>query len=671
MLKRLYLDKCFTHHNRTFTFDKGLTAITGPNESGKSLITEMIRYSLFGSAALRGKADDYKSLHTELDFSVKGFEYSVTRKAGKATLFQLPLNVQIATGTKPVNKKIIEILGYDLAVFDIAHACNQGKIEALADMLPSERREMIDQTVGLNTLDALNEDVALFAKTERVKADALRSVLVNPVEPERPFDYVTSESLAPAIVEAAEKERMFHMVSGRLASPAPTEPVFPTCDVTTDSATLRNDMKTVEQLRLMLSKASGELSATPDAEYTQEQIDQREEALDAYQASEQKKAFVKAGKVPTHDKATLEAMKADHAEIALFERHTSLNKSLQSLASVECDKCGHHQAIQKDQLARLQADLSALPPLRGDLPEKPSLSLVSIEKALINLELHGAEWDVLKDVPDAPYPGYGDDAIDKWTKALLYVGQRQSLVERVNDLKTQIEAFPSTLSKDYEKRVAYEAQQSSYEEKKQAYDTSILARRLDEQTYAGLNGAVEALSNLRERQNRCQNYESRHELYVTQKAKHEVQLSELAAIDAVAEEYDRARTAIKNLRARVKEYLVPSLSKVASDLISEMTNGQRTSILIDEEFEITVDSQPLNTLSGSGKAVANLAVRLGLGQVLTNRVFSLFMGDEVDAAMDQSRAESSAACFRSLTQSIEQIIIVSHKTPEADHYIKL
>ena len=71
MLTRLYLNGCFSHQDRTFDLSKGLTAITGRNESGKSLIMEMIRFALFGSKALRGEASDYRKLHVELDFIVK------------------------------------------------------------------------------------------------------------------------------------------------------------------------------------------------------------------------------------------------------------------------------------------------------------------------------------------------------------------------------------------------------------------------------------------------------------------------------------------------------------------------------------------------------------------------------------------------------------------------
>jgi hypothetical protein len=109
--------------------------------------------------------------------------------------------------------------------------------------------------------------------------------------------------------------------------------------------------------------------------------------------------------------------------------------------------------------------------------------------------------------------------------------------------------------------------------------------------------------------------------------------------------------------------------RVASRLLTQMTGGQRNSIDIDEDFNIKVDAQDLDELSGSAKAVANLSIRLGLGQVLTNRVFSVFLGDELDAAMDIDRAGFTAECLRNLTGKIKQVVLVKHKRPDADHFI--
>jgi DNA repair exonuclease SbcCD ATPase subunit len=121
----------------------------------------------------------------------------------------------------------------------------------------------------------------------------------------------------------------------------------------------------------------------------------------------------------------------------------------------------------------------------------------------------------------------------------------------------------------------------------------------------------------------------------------------------------------------VKQFLVPSLNRVASILLSQMTGGTRTTVMIDEEFEIMIDGQPLNTLSGSGKAVANLAIRIALGQVLTSKVFPIFMADEIDAAMDQERSNFTTDCLRGLSSVISQVILVTHKRPDADNYVEM
>ena len=76
-------------------------------------------------------------------------------------------------------------------------------------------------------------------------------------------------------------------------------------------------------------------------------------------------------------------------------------------------------------------------------------------------------------------------------------------------------------------------------------------------------------------------------------------------------------------------------------------------------------------MSGAEKAIANIALRIALGQILTCRVFPFLALDEFDEAMDADWSESTAEAIRSLTGSIAQIFVVSHKNPEADHYVRL
>jgi DNA repair exonuclease SbcCD ATPase subunit len=211
----------------------------------------------------------------------------------------------------------------------------------------------------------------------------------------------------------------------------------------------------------------------------------------------------------------------------------------------------------------------------------------------------------------------------------------------------------------------------TYQDALRAYNDFVTARARDVEVVIALGDVNDRVEDLRSEKVEAERYEMAYAMWTTQRAEYERRVAELQAKEEEANEIDRARKALKAIRSRVKEHLVPSLSAVASRLLSEMTGGQRTAIDVNEDFEIVVDGQDIDTLSGSGKAVANLALRIGLGQVLTNKVFPLFMGDEVDAAMDQSRAESTAAALRNLSSSIAQVVVVSHKTPEADNYIQL
>jgi exonuclease SbcC len=63
VLNKLSYSVTFPTTGRTlageFEFRLGFGLITGANEQGKSLIIEVVRWCLFGSTALRGKAEDY------------------------------------------------------------------------------------------------------------------------------------------------------------------------------------------------------------------------------------------------------------------------------------------------------------------------------------------------------------------------------------------------------------------------------------------------------------------------------------------------------------------------------------------------------------------------------------------------------------------------------------
>jgi exonuclease SbcC len=575
MLKRLYLDNCFRHHDRTFDFRKGLTGIIGQNEAGKSLIVEMIRYALFGTAALRGKAEDYKKLHVELDFEVNGDDYSVVRKGTKCEL----TGPRMASGTKPVNEAIRAILGYGIDVFDVANACNQGGVEALSSMTPLARRQMIDKTIGLNVLDDLIAYCGSEGNAHKRTAETLKARLVEPVPPVRPEGYRPVEPTDQLEREVAE----YHRLMGEINN-APKVPLAPApCPdhITEEVVEYQRGRQSVIDANRMLETQIGRL---------------KPETMSLAEVEAHEARVMQWGRVQARDKL-------------LAQGHLC------------CPSCNHSWPIAGDALKAF-----------NDLPE----GLTAPER---------------RDTQEAR-SRLGNNA-------------------EIARLQAEIQPVPEDRSADLRIWQQHSAAVTAYHSARQAYDRFHTGLAAKQQRLVELNGATERLQEVRVLNQIAMRYEDEVCRFDKDMSRFTDDKELADQSSSRSDEYLKARDILQALKISVKAHLLPSLNKVASVLLSQMTGGERGKVEVSEDFEIAIDDQAIGTLSGSGKSVANLAVRIALGQILTNRVFSVFLADEVDAAMDDDRAAYTAGALRRLTDTISQVVLVTHKRPETDHLFEL
>jgi len=654
MITRLYLDQCFRHFDRTFRFERGLTGVVGPNESGKSLIVETVRYALFGARALRGKAEDYKRLHVELDFEIAGTAYTVIRKPNRVEL------VGIASGTRPVNEAIRRVLGYDLAVFDVANACNQGNIEALSDMRPTERKAMVDRTVGLDMLDALIRHCGTEASALRREAEAMRRTLAAPVAPDVPEGYVASADLQRNLADARIKARRHAELIGMFRSAPPK--VASDLRVT-EAETRVLELKALHQewqeLRGYLSRAVAEPAlpgpcpvGVPENELVAHE-EARRDTLDRRRALE---AELRKLEPEPHPAIDLDAFEASHDAADLWDR----KRKLLDQGSLTCPECSHRWPVAADQLATYANIEETLRPsiTRRQIADCRKLIGNRDRIAALRATLDGLESPVDRsaDLARARAHAAAVEAYERARSAWQVYNQdlpikqaRLAEVAGVADLLVAAEdALATARHADWWRRMApLEAEMAT------------LARAEDQARH--LQAALQV----------SLDHESRlAEFEKTQVAFDRITL-DIAEVESKSAEYATARERITDLKVSLKSHLLPALNRVASLLLAQMTGGARSRIEVDDAFEILVDGQALATLSGSGKAVANLAIRIALGQILTNRVFSVFMADEVDAAMDEDRAEYTAQALRRLTSMVAQVILVTHKRPQTDVTMEL
>lgn len=251
-------------------------------------------------------------------------------------------------------------------------------------------------------------------------------------------------------------------------------------------------------------------------------------------------------------------------------------------------------------------------------------------------------------------------------RAHAQLGQSSSLRRALERL-----SIPADRSADLDTARTLERLWDRYNIHKENYDKLSKHYMEAQERLAQLPDQAGLIQTLRDTLSEAQTYERAIVEYDRASEAYEAALLKIAVKQGEVEGYDNGIKALRDTRMRVKQELVPSLSKVASALLYSLTAGVRQYVVIDQDFNVTVDGQPLQTLSGSGKAVVNLALRIGIGQVLTSKVLSLFIGDEIDGSMDKTRKDATHATFSSLTKHIEQVLLITHKDVDADHLIVL
>lgn len=627
MLKQLQYEVTFPSTGRTLSenieFQKGFGAVVGMNGAGKSSVIEFLRWMLYGSAALRGKADDYKTLKGKLDLSIRGVDYTIERTRSKATLSCG--DELIASGTTPVNQKVAALMGFGLTVFDVACIANQGDIEKLGSMRPTERRQMVDSVIGLGIIDDLTKwagDEALSLKRE---ASTLAENLVKPVEPSKPAGYCSVEALKAVIEEKRQFQRQ--VITLEATPPAGPRPT---------------NLSLIElKERAAVLPLVAELKAMPPAStWTEADLDEQDALHEApkWQGVDQ----------PKYSRAVLEQWLKDHDQVEVNDARASLERQIARLRSGEttCPSCNHRWTEDDDKLRQLEHELSQL---RGyvDVSSKPGLSREGITKML-------AHWDDYDNQPPKP------EVVPPRLSRAQIAAERHKIA--LNDRReTLMQATKDYDGTDYNRLIF---QLETWERASEAWDEAQKALQ-------ALRPRASDLPELEQLLQQCLIYDQLLAQFNKQKETYDTQSERVAELRQQADDWAKVKVALTELRLKIKQHLVPSLNRVSSHFIKQMTGGIKQEIVVDEDFDILVDNQAINTLSGSEKAVANLALRLALGQVLTNNVFPVFIGDEIDASMDQDRARQTTELLRSLTQRLSQVLLVTHKYPEADYHIQI
>ena len=115
--------------------------------------------------------------------------------------------------------------------------------------------------------------------------------------------------------------------------------------------------------------------------------------------------------------------------------------------------------------------------------------------------------------------------------------------------------------------------------------------------------------------------------------------------------------------------IAPELSETATSLISTMTSGHYTEVILDEDFTPSVVDlegiiRPVAWLSGGEESVVALALRMAIGDLMTGGEGGLLWLDEVLTAQDANRRSSLLEALRNISN--KQIIMINHTQDAMD-----
>jgi len=186
ILNKVELRNFISHKSTSITFDLGVTAIVGPNGSGKTSILDAISYALF-KVHSRGKEEyvvnrSEREASVRLSFSSGGRNYLVEWEIekGKRTRARLyeeengRRKLLAADGERTVVPEIERILEMDKDLFLQAVYVRQGEIEGLVAARPAERKRIMAKLLGIEDLEeawenmkeVVDEHKTLLAKLE-------------------------------------------------------------------------------------------------------------------------------------------------------------------------------------------------------------------------------------------------------------------------------------------------------------------------------------------------------------------------------------------------------------------------------------------------------------------------------------------------------------------------
>lgn len=704
MLKQLKLTNFRKVRSDEMNFGHGINLIRGVNEASKTSRLEAITYALFGTKGLRTSLADTvtwgeneKTLKAELSVQVGADTYVFTRSKGGAEILK---NGEVfVTGQTEVSNFAADLLGADLNIASKLMLAGQTSIQGALKEGPKALSVLIEDLAGFADYETILEKVnqklmtgssdVLQARLEQAQ-NAMPATPVAPdtVEHDKKLEMyevvlkAAELELAEVITQAQAKEQVWREASHLYLTRVTYE---------ADVKSLALKAKELEAEVTALEPKAAEVA--PDLQHLKEKVaaakdgDRVRAAWRAFDGLPPGPCF-KGSKTEFADEYSAVFNATREAEEILRNMKTDLRLTQAGRINHDtCDKCGQditHLKSVKETNAKVDAAVALL---TENIPKQ--------EQIVSELE---AKANSLRAIEK-----YAQDFSQKLLKCLNYVSLDESvypptafwsvapapkddvdlhdLERELNQAEVKVKAIEGAKAKleHVQFQIGKVAEQhASLEE---------VFAKVKAPTHAEYNEIVAEKDRLTAEYNRVQmnlttlqmNLKVLHADFKQLAEEYEQALKQVAVQQGVVAQLQRdiADLAFNNALVRKLRTLRPIIASrlwntlLASVSVMFSTLRGEESVVTKEASGFKVNGASVESLSGSTLDLLGTAIRVALVKTFVPQC-SLFIADEIAAAMDINRTESVLGFLAGA--GFSQVLLVTHDPISdsiADHIIEL
>lgn len=623
--------------NKTIHIDfaPGINVLQGKNSSGKSTVIEMLNYSLFGSIALRSAISTYdKAFEVETVLTINNVIYKINRTTKDSQIYMFDTDSDkyliLATGITPVNEYLKGLLTYDYKIFSLTNFCKQHELLKLTSCSPKELVNLIEVVSGLDSSYKLLLSLKESRKECKAVIKSLGSTLDN--SSSLNLDFQENSDYESLLKENTDVLNNFNRVLQNNYESSQT------------ITNLYNSFIKIKNKRNKILSDLEEANSRIDSEYTEASLQDNKESILLYKntLSSLNRSLSTYNKPDTtYSNSFLDVQTQLIEQNKEYEEYIRIKNKLEA-SKIICPNCEHsfhfesEDSLEPDQVIEVA-------------PVAPVLTLREINN-LRDWNAKVKDYNSLIEEIRAHEESYTTQLSTSFIndQLSLYetIRQQKSLLEYVDteysELLSNLESYVDIDQEDLEVSILNKVNEITNE-----YETSL------------------------EEFNNFKNYLDLKRQYIQQQ-------------DVIASFQDNLNTNKENLltynllfdvledvKKTIQQESFPVLNSVASDILSQITGGERNKVFITDTFKIEVDDNDIDTIEGSGKVIANLALRVALLSTFYKDTFLVCLFDEIDESLHEDRFEYMEESFNKLAEQGYQLILSSHKNYSVDNIINM